>query len=1245
MNRFTQCLLVFFCICALTPSFAQQGARGRNSRIYVTPRPGKVIIDGKLDDWDLSGTIVCYVTQETSAMQSARVAMMYDDEALYVSGAIRDPSPLMNRHDPKVDAARAWDADAFQLRLALDPKMGYPLTVSGANDQLVHMLFWYYTDRKEPCLQLAYGMNYAPPRAGYAQGVVPADKFQGAYVVAKDGRGYTFEYRIPWSTLEARNPPKAGDLVASAIQIQWGAPDGLSSTGGGWAMDLLSQPGFSFQSTACWGKAIFSNTGHLPFALTHEDLPVEPPLPLNFTYRLPKSGDVTVALVNAGGQFVRHLVIQAPRKAGDVIERWDGLDDLGRPLPPGAYTWKGLVHDPITTKYLLSVHNSGHPAYATPDGTGAWGADHGAPSTVCAAGDQMLLAWTGGEAGWSLLRTDLTGRKQWGIKPGAEQLATDGERIYASGGFGFHDGHGVEAFSLQDGRPVNFGRGTPKAEEPATAEEGANEVSGLAWGNGILYVSYRSRNFIALYDAKQGVIKETWAVLAPERLAVRPDGTLAVISAGKVLAVSRGKLTLLVNDHIDTPVSVAVGNDGVIYVANRGHLQDVTVFSPTGKYLRTIGADGGRPGVGRYVPDGMLEPGGIAVDKLGHLWVAETLDFPKRISVWDTKTGTLLNEFFGAGHYATFASMDPQHEDEVYCHNVVWSVDLDKGAWSPVSTMWRQRAPDDPPASTEVRVFTAKNGHQYAWGRWNYARALYLRKGEVFLPVLVSINVTKDNPFIAWPPLPMLSDHNKYPDGSYAWQDANGDLKIQPEEIVPVASTNPNARYGFLWVDANLNLNWGGDGNQYRPVRIEADGRPVYDFSKPEKTVLTGRKDYAAYAFTDPSDGSFYLTDEDGDYGSRGFARWSKDGKLLWRYPVTGSWRATLNKPIPKPGQVWGITQPLGVAGEFTGVATYFGPYHLFTRDGLYVAKLFKDGRLGDTGPDVINAEAFAGQMVRLRKSGRYLLLGGDTDGRVSEILGLNTCARFQGAYTLTATEALRVKEAQAEYARQSARAQHVVIARGRAALDVAGGVTKVVDDARGFTVRLAYDAQNLYVAYDVETLHELTNSIPDPQILFKGGNLLDVQLAADPTADAKRQHPAPGDVRVLITRQQGKPIAVIYRPKVAGFSGTSIVLTSPTGQESFDAIDVTDKIDVQYSKTAVGFHVVATLPLELLKWTPQPNSQVRLDVGYLYGNSSGNQCGQRAYIFNDSPTAAIIGDIPSESRLEPDRWGSATVE
>src|SRR5262249_46678747 len=150
--------------------------------------------------------------------------------------------------------------------------------------------------------------------------------------------------------------------------------------------------------------------------------------------------------------------------------------------------------------------------------------------------------------------------------------------------------------------------------------------------------------------------------------------------------------------------------------------------------------------------------------------------------------------------------------------------------------------------------------------------------------------------------------------------------------------------------------------------------------------------------------------------------------------------------------------------------STYFGTFHLFTRDGLYVAHLFKDQRLGESGPEVLNTETGCGQLIKMEKSGRYLVLGGDTDGRVTEVLGLDTVQSFQGTHTVTANNVEAVQKAQTDFARLKAQAQRLSIARGRTALSVASGVNKIVDAKRGFTARTAYDRQNFYVSYDVET-------------------------------------------------------------------------------------------------------------------------------------------------------------------------------
>ena len=340
---------------------------------------------------------------------------------------------------------------------------------------------------------------------------------------------------------------------------------------------------------------------------------------------------------------------------------------------------------------------------------------------------------------------------------------------------------------------------------------------------------------------------------------------------------------------------------------------------------------------------------------------------------------------------------------------------------------------------------------------------------------------------------------------------------------------------------------------------------------------------------------------------------------MHWGYPGCVGWQDAVNLPPVTPGKLYGPDYVLGVAGDYTGIATYFGPFHLYTRDGLFVGSVMRDGRLGGgLGADIIACENFTAQLVKPESMNRYFLLAGDQDGRITEILGLDSVKRLPGGTYVHSVEAAKTAtDALTEYQSKLARGSKLDIARGRQNLEAARGIQKIVDEARGFTVRAAYDAQNLYIAYDVSSPYELNNSIVDPQTIFKGGNLLDIQLAADPAADATRKTPAIGDVRLLVTRQNGKPTAMLFRPKVKGFTGTPIVLKSPTGQESFDAIESVDALKLDYTPRAGGFIAVLTVPLTLLGWTPQAGDTVRMDLGYIFGsNAAGtNRASLRAYL------------------------------
>jgi len=182
--------------------------------------------------------------------------------------------------------------------------------------------------------------------------------------------------------------------------------------------------------------------------------------------------------------------------------------------------------------------------------------------------------------------------------------------------------------------------------------------------------------------------------------------------------------------------------------------------------------------------------------------------------------------------------MDPDRPDEIYCENVLWKIDFEKRTWKPVSTHWRPTDPNSP--SSEgcsyggFKPLTAKNGKQYAWAS-NYAKGncLFIREGDVFKPYLLLFRSTNDHEPTPWPAFPLMGDIKQYPNGRYIWVDRNADGLLQREEITK------QDNFDFHWVDKDLNL-WSAAGAVYRPVRIEPDGRPVYDFAKVERLPLTG---------------------------------------------------------------------------------------------------------------------------------------------------------------------------------------------------------------------------------------------------------------------------------------------------------------------------------------------------------------------------------------------------------------------
>lgn len=1250
--------IVLACLTLSGQVLADSG-RGRHKKLYAVPVPGEVEIDGRLEDWDFSAHVESFVRSETRDKIAARFAVMYDDEALYLGAEMSDPSPMLNHHSPRADADKAWMGDCTQFRLVSDRTLPFPFlrgALGNANrgtdeGQPLHLMLWYFTDEKEPALQIHKSFGMLPVRDEWApHGVVPAERFDAAYREHPDGKGYNFEYRIPWKVLNAEKVhPVSGDVVTATVQFLWSGPNGLTAKGGV-TYDVMSRPGFPWQTSGVWGKMVFMEEGNVDRKWIEPFQAPEPPEPLTFEYDLPEDGEVSVALFDGENRIVRHVVAQQPREAGRVTEKWDGRSTRGRPLEPGTYRWEGLYHDPIRTRYVMSVANSGNPPYKTADGTGGWGGDYGPPTAACVAGERMILGWTGHENGWGIIATDLEGNKIWGAKQkNAAYLATDGRRFFAPAE---HGAKRVNVYSVKNGQPLAFGNGRQGLTPPEGGEEDAStKPTGVAYADGTLYVGYRDLDVIGLYDAKQGNLRRKWSVEKPGRLAVAKDGTVLAVSGERLLRLENGEAKEFATDHIDQPAGVALGPDGTVYVANGGELQNVSVFSADGRYLRSIGKTGGRPYVGQWDRAGMLQPAGIAVDPEGKLWVPEAIGSPKRLSVWDAESGEFIREFFGACSYSPFMWIDPKNPKEAFFNNTIWRVDLEEGTWYPKSVFYRRRSRNMINSGHggffyPFRVFTAKNGRQYAVSNWHgFGPVFWVREGDRFRPKYFMFKNHPNPVLMPYPPFEIMKDEEKYPAGRYyLWTDESGDMRAQEAELTVLPSSRRDRPPFFNWMDRDLNLY--GQGAVYRPVEIGEDGVPVYDFKNPEKLPV-GQKH--GQFWTDPDGERLWAFGGRGGRLGWGLGRWSLDGELQWGYPNLRQWRYAINEGIPDPGKLIGPTCPLGVAGRYTGLISYFGTAELVRDDGLFVAQVFEHGARGGYGPDVFYVEFLAGQLLRPEGTDRYYILAGDQDCRVNEVLGLDTVEDLPGGtWELTEEMAKRAEEAWSAYEEKIARGQPLTLARGgEAGLAVARSVGGRVDRDRGFDVRVTYDAENLYFRYEVSTPAPFVNRIADPKYIFKGGNLLDIQMATDPDADPEREKPAPGDVRLLIGRRDGERRAVLYRPEVAGFDGEPIQFESPTGTETFDSITTTDRVRLrEFKKTEEGFEVTAVVPRALLDLDElKAGGTLRMDVGYVFGGAGGTNAAARAYWHNNSFTANVVNDVPHESRLEPDQWGEVLVE
>ena len=1031
-------------------------------------------------------------------------------------------------------------------------------------------------------------------------------------------------------------------------------------------------------------------------------------VPVDFD--MPFDGLATLVVEDASGNRVRNLVSAGTFKKGRNRVWWDCSDDLSRdvdaanhglyhvparPVAPGKYFVKGLAHRPLSGTYEMSAYAPGSPPWCTPDHTGAWLANHEPPRSACLlpagrVGDKELVALganiTEGPDGLITVGLDgvKTGGRRWigGTWTAAGFLACDtGERRieahdYYVGGLGKNgDTYELRVTAVKGGGEEKI------AVIPLGGDQGRAH-GGIAARNGLVVASLNARNELwwrNLHDGKEGRMP----LQSPRGLAFAPDGTLYALSGASLVKVdlARGE-TAKVADGLVDPASLAVGGARTLFVSEQGSSNQVKVFGMDGRLVKTIGTAGPCRS-GRYDPSHMNHPAEMALDSKGRLWVAEHDYLPKRVSVWDVKSGRLVRAFYGPPKYGAGGRPDPRDPTRFYYTEgggtLEFRLDYATGETTVTRVLFR---PDCDGAVLEAcgyplhgefasmpgEVVYGPGGVRLYSNAYNTDpvagtdRAILCREeGDRFVPAAYAVCNRDKKRFTLW-------------------SDANSDGRRTDDEAFEADASS----IGYVFQqDLSLTVCFYEEqpadpsrparALRLRPVAYGPKGNPVYDFAKAE-TVFEGA------TWSPSSGGNQLLVDRFGraltTNGVRPGPTYSVAGGPLGRatWSIPNMWPGLhAGHSAPRDavkGRLVAVTRmlgdfvyPKGTKESVVAVNGNHGDIFFLTGDGYFVDNFFEDIAVGrrwnfptaTRGMELAGVspgdEHFWPTLTQYQDGSLHLVANGDSCTLV-RLRGLETLTRFT-AGTVTVTAKTLADAAAARERVEAARRARA--GSGRLALRLLSEPPEVdgeigewpedsfgVIDSRGtaawfdsnskpYDIRgaLAATKTHLYAAWRTRGVNRLAeNAGGNDELLFKTGGGLDIML------DVR------GGVRLLTAEVGGRAKAMLYESRVPGTPAAArVAFTSPVRSISFDRVrDVSDK--VRLAKGKDGDYELS-VPLDVLGLSPRAGSSLRGDIGVLRGADGVTV----ARLYWSNKATGIVADVPSEAELKPSNWGVLEVK
>lgn len=1220
-----------------------------NQEVRVVPAPGPVTIDGKTDDWDLSAGVWSYNDPTLVDRYSVWTHLMWDEKGVYFLARFHDPTPMKNAASGK-DFSQSWRADCYQARVIFDD--GTP------DEHQMHVNLYYSSTDNRPFMIIKHGGFKAKPPYDATGPDRPdqlerwgttMDKFGGKLAVAPwpDGKGYNMEAFWPWSYCRTSGKAlKPGGEFVFGIEAMWGNADGTllaHRLADGIKDDTVNRI-FMFRARTGWGKAVISDRGRLD--ITEQQKALQQARLKRFvdydtygsvpvTYTLPEKRDVTIAIDDAQGRRVRNLFGQYPREAGKVTDKWDCLDDAGRPVKPGKYTATVVHHKPIELVFYNSCYSSATPPWVTEAGAKLWGANHGHPTSVATRGPVTILLFTGTEGGSGIQLINDDGIIQWSDGNEFVDGTLDDTYAYGLSRSSWQQKTLLFRYRLKDGQLTPFDDPQRTPSPALLPDSNIPTASSLAIGHGALWAMIPGRGLLKV-DPKTGAVQATLAAGDLVAVTDRGDRLYGLFSDGTVaLLDADGKPAqrLFKAQGLSKPRRLGVSEDASRFVVSDQGTNQVLVFDAQGKLVHAVGTawTGEDRPAGKFVLTDLVQPLGADFDHLGRLWVTEAVKTCKRVTCWDADY-KLVDQYWGQADYGAMSGFPLTFDDTRFvAHGIEFKLD-------PKPDPWHRKTNEQPlayhPALAHERGFIVRyKDHEYALGAPGFNKMDHL-------------TILKRNAEGVFVPCVRVDLKGRQP--GRAWIDRNGNGQEDAGELTE--NVNMTGLYWANgWVRPDLVI-LSTNGNLYRPTGFTDAGVPLYDFANPERPA-----NWITFADAQGSSGT-PLIDRAGNI-SNGIVYATVDGRRgaypnrYGRHDAPAAQRGVLIAPF----RTNGVVEDVPGVGSVLALGGDRGEWFLLSLDGLYLSSICQDSKGRVTLDETfIGQESFGGFLWRDTETQRVLVQLGGPSYRLMEVRNLET--------TVKETQTLNVSEQDiAEGSRLFQERQQQAAPREPDALRIArvrqlpnepapvlqpisrplidGGIDVYVSEpgnpAQWWRASLAHDGRELAIMYQVADPSPWLNGQGSFTHVFIGGDSVDFQFEA----------PARGPCRLLEAPIGGKPASVFWQVKADAKQNptTYMVGNNPANATNFDVVQPMARATVKVATGFSSYTVLVRVPLADVGLDKALGTDIRGIVGVIFSDPSGKNRASRLY-WHDKQTG-LVSDVPSEARLFPNRWGTISVD